>query len=218
MKHAHHVRQPKTRGDERIFPKSFNTSGRIMSARARCLCLSPRDLCLMALRRRHLGCGAAAEGSAGTFMHLDGSWLHRTPDGSKCMQRHSGSIAEGECRCARREDERRVTPTRATTCHTKTCASLLGKDTKAGKGAGKKGPNGSGTWHREKGADEWPSGRRDDGGKTGSKGSKPEWYSGKDKGRKGRVRWQECNPILLRLRRAGTHRGKLSVQVGQQHG
>ena len=49
---------------------------------------------------------------------------------------------------------------------------------KAGKGAGKKGPNGSGVWHRGKGADEWTSGRRDDGGekggKKGSKGSKPD--------------------------------------------
>ena len=52
---------------------------------------------------------------------------------------------------------------------------------KAGKGAGKKGPNGSGTWHRGKGADEWMSGKRDDrakkGGKKGSKGSKPDWNS-----------------------------------------
>ena len=31
------------------------------------------------------------------------------------------------------------------------------------------GPNGSGTWHRGKGADEWTSGRFDDGGKTGGK-------------------------------------------------
>ena len=50
----------------------------------------------------------------------------------------------------------------------------------------KKGPNGSGTWHRGKGADEWTSGRRDDGGKKGgkkgSKGSKPDWYGDKDKG------------------------------------
>ena len=60
----------------------------------------------------------------------------------------------------------------------------------AGKGAGKKGPNGSGTWHRGKEADEWTSGRRDDGGKkggkTGSKGSKPDWYCDKDKGSKGK--------------------------------
>ena len=41
------------------------------------------------------------------------------------------------------------------------------------KGAGKNGPNESGTWHRGKGADEWPSGKRDDGGKKGGKkGSK----------------------------------------------
>ena len=37
------------------------------------------------------------------------------------------------------------------------------KGYKAGKGTGKKGPNGSGTWHRGKGAHEWTSGRRDDG-------------------------------------------------------
>ena len=36
---------------------------------------------------------------------------------------------------------------------------------KAGKGTGKKGPSGLGVWHRGKGADEWTSGRRDDGGK-----------------------------------------------------
>ena len=48
---------------------------------------------------------------------------------------------------------------------------------KAGKGAGKKGPNASGTWYRGEGADEWPSGRRDDGGKnearTAPKAGKP---------------------------------------------
>ena len=64
------------------------------------------------------------------------------------------------------------------------------KGYRAGKGAGKKGPNGSGTWHREKGADEWPSGKRDDGGKKGgkkgSKGSKPDWHSDKDKRSKGK--------------------------------
>ena len=44
---------------------------------------------------------------------------------------------------------------------------------KAGKGAGKKGPNGSETRHHGKGADEWTSGRRGDGGKKGGKkGSK----------------------------------------------
>ena len=63
---------------------------------------------------------------------------------------------------------------------------------KAGKGARKKGPNGSRTWHRGKGADEWPSGKRDDGGKKGgkkgSKGSKPDWHSDKDKGSKENAR------------------------------
>ena len=62
------------------------------------------------------------------------------------------------------------------------------KGHKAGKGTGKKGPNGSGTWHRGKGAHEWTSGRRDDGGKKGgkkgSKGSKPDWYSDRDTGGK----------------------------------
>ena len=38
-----------------------------------------------------------------------------------------------------------------------------------GKGAGKKGPNGSGTWHRGEGADEWTSGKRDNGAKIGDK-------------------------------------------------
>ena len=60
---------------------------------------------------------------------------------------------------------------------------------KAGKGARKKLPNGSGTWHRGKGADEWTSGRRDDGakkgGKKGSKGSTPDWHGDQDKGGNG---------------------------------
>ena len=64
------------------------------------------------------------------------------------------------------------------------------KGYKAGKGAGKKGSNGSGPWHRGKGADEWSSGRRYDGGKKGgkkgSKHSKPDWYGDKDKGSKGK--------------------------------
>ena len=42
----------------------------------------------------------------------------------------------------------------------------------------------------EKELENWTSGRRDDGGKkggkTGSKGSKPDWYSVKDKGSKGK--------------------------------
>ena len=53
------------------------------------------------------------------------------------------------------------------------CA-IAWKGYKASKGAGKKGPNGSGTWHRGEGADDWPSGKTDDrgkkGGKKGSKG------------------------------------------------
>ena len=71
------------------------------------------------------------------------------------------------------------------------CA-IAWKGHKAGKGAGKKGPNGSGTWHRGKGADEWTSGRRDDGdkkgGKKSSKGRKPDGYGDKDKGSKGKAR------------------------------
>ena len=49
---------------------------------------------------------------------------------------------------------------------------------------------GQGAWHRGKGADDWPTGRRDDGGKKGgkkgSKGSKPDGRSDKDKGSKGK--------------------------------
>ena len=65
------------------------------------------------------------------------------------------------------------------------CA-IAWKGYKAGKGADKKEPNGSGTWHRGKGADEWPSGKRDDGGKKGSKGSKLDWHSDTDEGSKGK--------------------------------
>ena len=49
--------------------------------------------------------------------------------------------------------------------HEDVCA-IACKGYNASKGAGKKGPNGSGPWHRGKGADEWTSGKRDDGGKT----------------------------------------------------
>ena len=69
------------------------------------------------------------------------------------------------------------------------CA-IASRGDEAGKGAGKKGPNGSGTWHPGKGADEWPSGRRDDGGKKGgkkgSKGNKSDLSSDKDTGSKGK--------------------------------
>ena len=55
--------------------------------------------------------------------------------------------------------------------------TIAWKEYKAGKGTGKKGPNGLGVWHRGKGADEWTRGRRDDGGKKGgkkdSKGANP---------------------------------------------
>ena len=53
------------------------------------------------------------------------------------------------------------------------CA-IAGKRYKAGKGAGKKRPSGPGAWHRGKEADEWTSGRREDGG---SKVSKLDWYA-----------------------------------------
>ena len=76
-----------------------------------------------------------------------------------------------------------MTPTRATG---------KWKGYKAGKGVGEKGPNGSGTWHRGKGADECPSGKRDDGGKKGgnkcSKGSKPDRHSDKDQGSNGKLK------------------------------
>ena len=56
-----------------------------------------------------------------------------------------------------------------------------------GTGAGKKGPIGTGTWYRGKGAGEWTCGKRDDGGETGgkkgSKGSKLDWYGDRDNGR-----------------------------------
>ena len=65
------------------------------------------------------------------------------------------------------------------------CA-IAGKGYKAGKGAGKKGPTGSGPWHRGKRTDEWMNGKREDGGKKGgkkgSKGSKPDGYGDKDEG------------------------------------
>ena len=101
------------------------------------------------------------------------------------------------------------------------CA-IAWKGYKAGKGTGKKGPNGPGSWHRWKGGGERTSGRRGDvgkkGGKKGSKGSKPDWHSDKGKGQgQGQGRRQERNPILLRLRRARAHRSELSIQVGQQH-
>ena len=72
--------------------------------------------------------------------------------------------------------------------HEDVCA-IAWKGYEACKGAGKKGPNGSGTWHRGKGADERTSGRRDDGGKkggkNGSKGSTPDWHGDRDKGSTG---------------------------------
>ena len=48
---------------------------------------------------------------------------------------------------------------------------MVWKGYKAGKGAGKKRPNGSGTCHCGKGPDEWPIGRKDGGKKGGKKGS-----------------------------------------------
>ena len=59
----------------------------------------------------------------------------------------------------------------------------LGKGTKPAREAARKDQ------HRRKGADEWTSGRRDDGGrkggKKGSKGSKPEWHGEREKGGNG---------------------------------
>ena len=65
------------------------------------------------------------------------------------------------------------------------CA-IAWKGHKAGKGTGKKGSNGPGVGHRGKGADEWTSGRGDDGSKKGGEKSsrciKLVWYSDKDEG------------------------------------
>ena len=98
------------------------------------------------------------------------------------------------------------------------CA-IAWKGYKAGKGAGKKGPNGSGTWHRGEGADDWTSGKRDDGGKKGgkkgSKGSKPDWHSDKVKGSKGKGKGETryCHDCGEQ-----GHIGvKLSIYMSQQH-
>ena len=65
----------------------------------------------------------------------------------------------------------------------------LGRGTRPAREQAKRDPNGSGVWHRGKGADEWTSGRRDDGakkgGKKGFKGSKHDWHGDKDKGGNG---------------------------------
>ena len=49
------------------------------------------------------------------------------------------------------------------------CATAW-KGYKAGKETGKKGPHGLGTWHRGKGVDEWPSGRRQERRQEGLQG------------------------------------------------
>ena len=91
--------------------------------------------------------------------------------------------------------------------HEDVCA-IAWKGYKAGKGAGKKGSNGSGTWHRGKGADDWTSGSRDDGDKKGGKkglqgqqtrlarrhGQGRQWEL---RERQGQRQGQERNPILL---------------------
>ena len=63
---------------------------------------------------------------------------------------------------------------------------------KAGKGAGKKGPNGSGTWHCGRGAGEWTSGRRDDeakkGGNKGYQGQQTRWVRSQGHGRQRKQR------------------------------
>ena len=59
----------------------------------------------------------------------------------------------------------------------------------AGKGAGKQGRNGAGTWYRGKGADECTSVKRGEGGKKGcmqgSKGRKSDCYGDKDEASNG---------------------------------
>ena len=66
-----------------------------------------------------------------------------------------------------------------------TCAQSAGKRTKFGKEQERKDQTDQGRGARGTGADEWTSGRRDDGGKKGGKkgamGSKPDWYGDKDK-------------------------------------
>ena len=69
--------------------------------------------------------------------------------------------------------------------HEDVCA-IAWKGHKANKGAGKKGPNGSGTWHHGKGA---VNGRVTEARKKaqeGLQGSKPDCHSDKDKGSKGK--------------------------------
>ena len=85
-----------------------------------------------------------------------------------------------------------------------TCAQSAGTGTKLVEEEDRKDQNGPGAWHRGKGADEWTSGRRDDGsekgGKRSGKGSKPDWYSDKDKrgtGNKGKGQGQGRGSILL---------------------
>ena len=78
-----------------------------------------------------------------------------------------------------------------------------------------------------KGADEWPSGRRDDGskkgGKKGSKGSKLDWCAEKDRGAagnkgkgkgkgKGKCETRDCYDCGEQ-----GHRSELPIQVDQQH-
>ena len=76
------------------------------------------------------------------------------------------------------------------TCHAKTCAPSPGRRTRPAR------EQATTMGIVEKGADEWTSGRRDDGAKRGgkkkgSKGSKPDWHSDKDKG-KGKRETQYC--------------------------
>ena len=96
---------------------------------------------------------------------------------------------------------------------------------KTGKGAGKRGPNGAGTWCRGKGPDEWASGMRDGvgkkGGKKGFKGSKPDCYGDKDKGYNGNTgngkgKGKSETETCCELRRARSYRSELSIRVDKQ--
>ena len=121
-------------------------------------------------------------------------------------------------------DANRVIRTLATTCHTTPYVRSLGMGTKLAEGTGKKGPNGLGVWHLGTGADEWTSGRTDDGGKKGGKkGSKPDRHVDRDKGStgnkskgkgkgkgKGKSGARSCYDC-------GEQGSELSIEVNQQH-
>ena len=139
---------------------------------------------------------------------------------------HLGNLGTHDARATQGDQDVSNEHGRTTTC------AIAWKGYKAGKGAGKKRPYGAGSWYRGKGADEWTSDKKDDGGKKGgkigSKVNKPDWYGDKDKGSSGNKRQrererqkqrqrQERDPMLLRLRRARAHRSEFSTQMDQQH-